>query len=205
MPSRNLEKQQSPESFYHVYARGINRQNIFLEPTDYEYFTALLERYLLKGGKVSKQGFVYPNYSGGLSLNAYCLMKNHFHMLVYQQEVPYLEKLMRSLMTSYSMYFNRKYKRTGPLFESCYKAVRIEQDDYLHHISRYIHLNPRHWRTYMYSSLRYYSGVVLPPAWLEIKPVLELFSSSKDYMNFVSDYEEVRETLQELKHQLADS
>lgn len=110
---------------------------------------------------------------------------------------------MRSLMTSYSRYFNLKYKRTGPLFESRYKAVRLDNDSYLQHITRYIHLNPRLWQTYRYSSLNYYRAG-REPEWLNTSKVLELFLSRKDYLEFVADYEEQKDMLAELKHQLAN-
>jgi putative transposase len=203
MPSRNVSKIQSPDSYYHVYARGGNKQKIFLESSDYHYFTRLFERYLSKEKVLSKVGVAYPNFDLHLELLSYCLMSNHFHILIYQIDTPSLEKFMRSMMTSYSRYFNLKYKRSGPLFESRYKAVRIDQDDYLTHITRYIHLNPRLWLTYRRSSLKYYIGGN-EPYWLKNEKILDLFDSRIEYQVFVSDYEEMKNTLEDLKHQLAD-
>jgi putative transposase len=203
MPSRNITKVQVPESYYHVYARGSNKQKIFLENADYKYFLGLFERYLSKTPATDKLGTPYPHYLHHIEIVAYCLMTNHFHLLLYQQDIPYLEKFMRSLMTSYSRYFNLKYRRTGPVFESRYKAVRIDQDLYLQHITRYIHLNPRLWKRYRYSSLRYYRDGV-EPYWLHTKNILELFASRQEYMEFVADYEELHDMLSELKYQLAD-
>jgi putative transposase len=167
MPSRNIKKEQAPDSYYHVYVRGSNKQKLFIE------------------------------------VLAYCLMPNHFHLLLYQFDVPYLEKFMRSLMTSYGKYFNLKYKRTGPVFESRYKAVRIDQDIYLQHITRYIHLNPRFWERHKYSSLNYYR-FGNEPYWLHTTKILDLFDSRQDYIEFVSDYEEMHDMLGNLRHQLAD-
>ncbi|CAN5675660.1 hypothetical protein BH23PAT1_BH23PAT1_0920 [soil metagenome] len=96
---------------------------------------------------------------------------------------------MRSLMTSYSRYFNLKYKRTGPVYESRYKAVRIDKDNYLQHITRYIHLNPRLWENYKYTSIKYHRGGS-EPAWLNTDKILCLFASRDDCMNFVADIEE---------------
>ncbi|MES2971648.1 MAG: transposase [Patescibacteria group bacterium] len=203
MPSRNIIKEQAAQSYYHVYARGASKQKIFVEATDYGYFIKLLERYLSNKPVISKTGEAYPHFLNQVELLAYCLMSNHFHLLVYQSDVPFLEKFMRSLMTSYSRYFNLKYKRTGSLFESRYKAVRIDQDAYLRHITRYIHLNPRLWEHYRYSSLNYYRQGN-EPVWLRTSKILDLFSSREGYMDFVSDYEELRDMLAELKHQLAD-
>jgi len=203
MPIKNVTKVQAPDSYYHIYARGANKQKIFLESADYKYFLKLFARYLSKDQAFSKTGEPYPNYHANLELLAYCLMSNHLHLFVYQKEVPYLEKFMRSLMTSFSRYFNLKYKRTGPLFESRYKAIRLDNDVYLQHITRYIHLNPRLWQTYRYSSLGYYRAGD-PPEWLKIKKILDLFKSRQDYMKFVADYEELSDMLSELKYRLAN-
>lgn len=203
MPIKNVTKEQAPDSYYHVYARGVNKQKIFLEASDYKHFLNLFARYLSEKQLISTTGEPYPHYTGKVELLAYCLMSNHFHFLIYQLEVPYLEKLMRSLMTSYSRYFNLKYRRTGPLFESRYKAVRLDDDSYLQHITRYIHLNPRLWQNYRYSSLSYYRAGQ-EPIWLNTKRVLELFTSREDYLKFTDDYEAQKNILNELKRQLAN-
>jgi putative transposase len=184
MPSRNVLKVNVPDAYYHVYARGINKENLFLESRDYKYFLGLFERYLSRKPAVNRMGVVYPHFYGKIELLTYCLMQNHFHLLIYQVEAGAMEKLMRSIMTSYSRYFNLKYKRTGSLYESRYKASLIDQETYLQHISRYIHLNPRGWQTYRYSSLRYYKLDDLPE-WLKPTKVLDLFDSSDEYMEFV--------------------
>ncbi len=204
MPSRNILKINLPQSYYHVYARGTNRQKLFLEANDYKYFLGLFERYLSKKQATDRMGIVYPHLYGKVELLAYCLMQNHFHLLLYQVEASAMEKLMRSIMTSYSRYFNLKYKRTGSLFESRYKASRIDEDVYLQHISRYIHLNPRNWQTYRYSSLQYY-GQGGQVEWINPGKILSLFENSEDYLNFVSDYESHKQALDELKYQLADT
>lgn len=203
MPSRNIVKIQAPDSFYHVYFRGSSKQKIFLESSDYSYFTHLLQRYLAKKQSVSKTGVPYPNYYGDLNLNAYCLMINHVHMLIHQTEIDTMATFMKSLIVSYTRYFNLKYSRSGKLFESTYKAARIDSDAYLHHITRYIHLNPRRWQTYRQSSLQYYRDGN-EPEWLTTKPILGMFSSRRDYISFVSDYESMRDELSDIKHQLAD-
>lgn len=203
MPIRNVSKQQAPESYYHIYARGANRQKIFPEAADYKYFLSLLERYLSPKPAISKTGVAYPHFREKVEVLAYCLIGNHFHLYIFQQDTPFLEKFMRSLMTSYSRYFNLKYKRTGPVFESRYKAVRTDNDSYLQHISRYIHLNPRLWQTYRYSSLGYYRDGK-EPIWLDTSRILELFNSREDYLDFVADYEEQRDMMSTLKYQLAN-
>lgn len=203
MPSRNIKKQQAPESYYHIYARGINKQPLFQCENDYTYFLGLFNRYLSDEEMINKNNGLYPNFVGKVEILAYCIMPTHFHILVYQVDTPYLEKFMQSIMTSYSRYFNLKNKRTGPVYESRYKAVRIESSEYLQHVSRYIHLNPRSWRNYRYSSLGYYldGGA---PEWLASEKILDQFSSVQEYLTFVSDYQEMHDSLETIKHQLAD-
>ncbi len=86
MPSRNIIRQDVPEAYYHVYARGASKQTVFLDLSDYMYFLRLLERYLSAKPAISKTGLAYPNYHEQIQLLAYCLMDNHFHLLIYQAE-----------------------------------------------------------------------------------------------------------------------
>ncbi len=203
MPSRNVLKEQVPESYYHVYARGINKQKLFIEDADYKYFFKLLERYLSKVQVISKTGDIYPNFTNKIEILVYCLMSNHFHLLIYQTDVPYLEKFMRSLMTNYSRYYNLKYKRSGSVFESRYKAVRIDEEAYLQHITRYIHLNPKLWERYKYSSLRHYKDGD-EPYWLNTTKILDMFTSRGKYIEFVADYENEHAILSIIKYGLDD-
>ena len=204
MPSRNTVRLDSPDSYYHVYARGASKQTIFLDPNDFNYFLHLLARYLSRKPAESKTGIVYPHYYDKIELVSYCLMGNHFHLLVYQREKGVLSQFMKSLMTSYSRYFNFKYNRSGPMFENRYKSSLITNDSYLMHISRYIHLNPRSWKRYPYSSIGYYrSGG--EPEWLQTSRALDQHNTRQDYINFVSDYEQHKEMLEQIKAELADS
>lgn len=203
MPSRNVIRADVGDSYYHVYARGASKQSVFLESADYSYFLHLIERYLSTEQAISKSGVVYPNFRQGLELLAFCLMSNHFHLLIYQREQGSLARFMKSLMTSYSRYFNLKYKRTGSLFESRYKASLISSDEYLLHVSRYIHLNPRSWRLYPYSSLIFYRRGN-EPEWLQTQRVLNQHDSREGYYAFVADYEDHRLALESLKFELAD-
>lgn len=201
MPSRNIVREDTAEAFYHIYARGVAKQTIFLESSDFIYFQKLFARYLSKSTIESKMGYIYPKFYNQMDLLAYCLMNNHFHILVYQKEAGNIKKLMQSIMTSYSRYFNLKYKRTGPLFESRYKASRIDVRSYLEHISRYIHLNPRYWKSYPYSSLKYYLTDQVD--WVNTEKILDLFKDKGEYYKFLDDYEEHKMMLKEIKHELA--
>jgi putative transposase len=204
MPSRNTRKLDVAGAYYHVYARGASKQDIFCEPSDYLYFLYLLERYLSDKQAFSKEGVPYKHFYGHLELLSYCLMPNHYHLQFYQVEEGAMSSMMKSLMTSYCRYFNLKYKRSGSLFEDRYKAAIITNEAHLEHISRYIHLNPRYWRKYEYSSLQYYRDGS-EPNWLNTSKVLDIGNVSRDgYINFVEDYEDNRNILSEIKHELAD-
>lgn len=167
-------------------------------------FLKLFERYLSLQEMRNDLGVSYPNYYNRLELVAFCLMPNHFHLLIYQRRQGVMAEFMRSLLTSYSMYFNKKYKRSGALFESRYKASLISDDAYLEHITRYIHLNPRHWRNYEYSSLPYYLQQI-SDAWVRPTRVTKLFATPEEYLEFLQDYTQNKEMLDILKHELADS
>lgn len=202
MPSRNIIRIDDALSYYHVYARGSNKETVFFEAADFIYFERLLARYLSPTKVTDKMGITYPNYRKDIELLAYCLMNNHFHLLVYQENSGALSRFMQSLLTSYSRYFNLKYKRTGSVFESRYKSAKIDSQSYLEHISRYIHLNPRYWLRYPYSSLVKYGSGDFP--WLQPKKITDLFISTKSYLTFLEDYEEHKAMLEEIKHELAD-
>jgi hypothetical protein len=148
-------------------------------------------------------GVPYPNFFNKVELLAFCLMPNHIHMLVYVRQTGAMGRFMRSVMTSYSRYFNKKYKRTGPLFESRYKASMISDESYLEHISRYIHLNPKQWRDYEYSSLPYYLQQD-EVSWIRPKRILDMFSEPDEYLQFVSNYVEQKKLMDILKQELAN-
>src|SRR4030042_3814693 len=115
-------------AFYHIFNRGVPKQPIFLSDKDYDYFLRRLE------SLVKKKHYDHTVY-------AYVLMPNHFHLLIGTKKTP-LAKVMTSLLTSYSMYFKREYKRVGPLFQNRFKSKLCEKDSYFLGASRYIMLNP---------------------------------------------------------------
>ncbi len=191
MPSRNVVKTYVTDNYYHVYSRGVNKQAIFRDDEDRDLFLSLLKRYLSTERASRKKHATYTSFAGTIDLVAYCLMDNHIHLLLYQHDDPFaLPGLMRRVMTTYSMYFNKKYDRVGPLFQSRYLASRIDNDPYLHHISRYIHRNPSQWSQYRYSSLRFYRGDAKAD-WVKPDLILSLFdNSSQKYLNFVASMDE---------------
>ena len=206
MPSRHVVREYSPESYYHIYNRGVAKQTIFHDDQDKCKFLRLLERHLDPNDETKKvDGTVYRKYNEGIELLSYCIMGNHFHLLVYSAgEIVVVPSFMRAVLTAYTMYYNKKYKRVGGLFQGVFKASRITDDAYLTHISRYIHLNPRRYLTYRFSSLGFYFDRAKKPAWLNPKRIEELFKDKADYVKFLEDYEEHKIMLETLKYELAD-
>ncbi len=207
MPGKNIEKVYLENSFYHVYNRGLNKRNIFKDDNDYKVFLNLLKRCLGEKVRIDKKYREYPNFYSNLDLQAYCLMPNHFHLLLMTKEKPrLLAELLRSVTTSYVMYFNKKYQRRGRLFEQNYRAVRIEAEDYLWHISRYIHLNPidigENYSKYPYSSIDYYLGKKSSD-WVKVDEIKGMFNEAKiNYREFLDDYVDRKADLAEIKEEL---
>jgi len=195
MPSRNTVRQYDTPAYYHVYNRGAGGSYIFKDAQDKHKFLSLLRRYLSDDPEYDS----YPTHD--LDLVAFCVMGNHFHLLLFQAVDPdSISRLMRSISTSYSMYYNLKYKGHGHVFQSVFKASMIDNESYLAHITRYIHLNPETYSTYKWSSLRYYLGEPSPD-W--INPTVLLDMNPAQYREFIEDYEDKRQVLKEIKDQLA--
>ena len=191
MPTRNSRKEYAPDTYYHVYSRGLNKQPIFFDEQDFSVFLGYLTRYLSYEASKRPNRKPVRSFAGDIDLLSYCLMRNHVHLLFYQHEDERaLSALLQRVFTVYSMYFNKKYTRVGPVFQSRYLASRIDNDPYLHHISRYIHRNPKIWSEYEFSSLRYYTGEAYAD-WVKPGAILELFDNSpKQYLEFVASMDE---------------
>lgn len=144
MPGKNVIKQYVENGYYHIYNRGVEKRTIYQDDKDYKVFLFYLKTYLSPPNsspdKINSLDQI--NLSQQIKLLAFCLMPNHFHLLVWQKTKDAIEKLMRRIGTKYVMYFNKRYKRIGALFQNTYKAVLIKTDEQLLHLSRYIHLNP---------------------------------------------------------------
>lgn len=153
---------------YHVIARGNNRQTIFHTDEDHKKFLALL----------AAQKAKLPFY-----LYSYCLMSNHFHLLM-ERQAEAVGRIMQRVLTGYSQYYNRKYRKVGHVFQGRYKAVLCQSDKYLAELVRYIHLNPvrakmvRKAENYAYSSQRPYLGLE-PDGVVDVDPVLRHFGARK--------------------------
>lgn len=202
MPSRNRLKFYASDAFYHVYNRGVEKRRIFQDEEDYAVYLNLFKRYLSNHPVFDRSGREYEHLKDRIELLCFCLMPNHYHLIIYVHDETAMTRLLQGVNTSYTAYFNKKYKRVGPLFQDRYKASNIFSDSYLLHISRYIHLNPENWQKWPYSSLSFYLGNK-KAEWLSPERILELFEGD-DYQAFVSDYEANKRALEEIKSELAN-
>ena len=202
MPAINVVKYYEDNGCYHVYNRGVEKREIFLDHQDYVVFLSYLKDYLCPDDVPTIK--IFPsrklkNYFESIRLLSYCLMPNHFHLQIRQTSRMAMSCFMRSLLTRYSMYFNRKYRRVGGLFQGSYKAVMITFEDQLVYLTRYIHRNPSPddtsgrnlevLRRYRYSSLVNYLGEIRQP-WVKCDEILEIVSRlevSSNYEGFGSD------------------
>ncbi len=160
MPAKNTNKIYRENGYYHIYNRGVEKRTIFIDAQDFAVFLSYLKEYLMpkdeKGlRKKLADASTRPaqkdkilkllhlnNFCDSITLLAYCLMPNHFHFLIKQGDAGAMDAFMSSIGTRYSMYFNRKHKRVGPLYQGVYKAVNVDSENQLLHLSRYIHRNP---------------------------------------------------------------
>lgn len=207
MPGRNIVKLYLPDSFYHVYNRGVEHRDIFIDKENYAVFLNLLKRYLNPKATHDNYGRPYDNFHKDIELLAYCLMPNHFHLLFYQHNQHAMTRLLRAVMSSYVTYFNKCHDRVGPLFQDVFKASDIDQEGYLLHISRYIHLNPldigQDYGDYPYSSYDFYVGN-RKAFWIKPARILELHENTQgSYADFVEDFVDYKKTLAEVKYFLA--
>ncbi len=202
MPGKNIIKQYVPESYYHIYSRGVNKDITFGGEADYYAFCGLLKRYLSPKAAQSKTRHRYTKFNDRLELIAYAMMPNHIHLFIYQHDEYAIRDFMHSLLTSYCMQYNKIHKRVGPLFQSRYRACLISEDKYLQHISRYIHLNPYDWDSTDRTSLDFYTGKRWAD-WIHPEYVMQNFKDPNEYLDFLRDYEDVKVMNDELKWELA--
>lgn len=212
MPAKNAIKTYVDHTYYHIYNRGVEKRKIFLNHDDYVTFLGCLKLYLsppqitdrrfartLQGENLSDTKVVFApsrqphNHEKTIELVAYCLMPNHFHLMLRSVEKDSMPRFMRSLSTRYAMYFNKKYERVGSLFQGPYKAVMIEQEAQFLWVTKYIHRNPLSISpsldSYSYSSYANYIGQI-HQKWLHPENILTYFSSTNprnSYQNFVEE------------------
>jgi putative transposase len=145
-----------PGEIYHIYNRGVDKRNIFLDESDkYRFVHDLFEfndknpaknlTIYLKNNANKEVGL--PKLKGGsremmVEILAYCLMDNHFHLMVRQKTENGITEFMRKLGTGYTNYFNKKYDRSGSLFQGKFKSVNLNNNAHFLYLPIYIHLNP---------------------------------------------------------------
>ena len=182
--------------YYHVYNRGNNRQNTFFERENYLFFLQRVREYLLPSGIV---------------IVAYCLMPTHYHLMIGVKQTAQTETSevletsevstgMMRLAVSYTKAINKRYQRVSALFQGQFRAVHVDRNEYLLHLSRYIHLNPvtaglvERPEDWEFSSYREYIGLrngTLP----EPEIVLSQFPTRSAYQEFVASYSKGDEAL----------
>ncbi len=200
-----------------MYNRGVDKRPIFLDSQDFAVHLSYLKTYLLPKDELGLQAVIasneasalekskalkllhLKNFSEDIELISYALMDNHFHFLIKQKSADSIDRFMNALWVRYAAYFNRKYHRVGPLFQGVYKAVLINSDEQLLHLSRYIHLNPllrlrlpvSRWQEVNWpNSLPEYLGE-RNTQWVKPEAVLNYFNKAgknNNYWKFIHDY-----------------
>lgn len=200
--------------YYHIYNRGSEKRSIFESRRDYQRFLKTLKYYQIDGPKSRFSHFpslIVPklDYSKKMiEIIAYCLMPNHFHLLIKQIREKGITEFMSKFINSYTKYYNTKYNRVGALLQGMFKAVLMENNEQLLHVSRYIHLNPissflvKELNQYEWSS---YSEYVMGTEGICYKnEVLSHCKSPQEYQQFVLDQVAYARELESIKHQLID-
>src|SRR3989338_4749073 len=201
-------KEFAPDCFYHIYNRGNGKMKVFLDPQDYGNFLKRLR--LALGVSESQKGRPFLGEKGApfseplqgpqikpfspntFTLLAYCLMPNHFHFFIRQNTDIPISKLFLKICTSYSMYFNRRYKHVGHVFQDRFKAASVDSDSYFNRISVYIHANPKaaglveDLDDWSYSSYLDYVGKRKGNL-CDTRLVLSGFKSGKAYADYVAE------------------
>lgn len=195
--------------FYHVFNRGVEKRLIFLEEKDNDRFLAVLHYYKYKRN-------IRYSFRSDMQLKSeedkgeklidvisYCLMPNHFHLLLQQNVDKGISNFLRLIQNSYTRYFNTKYKRNGHLFQGMFKAVQIESDEQLLHVTRYIHLNPfvsnlvKDPKEFRWSSHKEYLSAHLNS--IDKQAVLSHFKTAHAFDEFINDHAEYAKTIHGLK------
>lgn len=216
MPSPNAIKTYIKDGIYHIYNRGVEKRDIFIDEQDYKIFLYYLKSYLLPleeqdrtkmPSSLKRLDFLV--LAEEIQLIAYCLMPNHFHFLVKQSSERAIVEFMKRLSNAYVEYFNKKYKRQGTLFQGRYKASLVSEEIYFTYLSSYIHRNPlglflriseeekiKKMRRYPYSSYLDYLGQ-RNTRWIHAKEILSLFENK--HRGFISEFNSYQEFVEELE------
>ncbi|MEN8252487.1 MAG: transposase, partial [Patescibacteria group bacterium] len=198
------------DEFYHIYNRGVERREIFVDEKDYRRFllamnlvndknNGLMQEYRdaqrTKATKARPSELRRSCLRNGdidklVEIICYCLNSNHYHMILKQKEDGGIEKFMQKLGTSYVMYFNKKQKRNGSLFQGKFKSIHIDSNEYLLYLSAYI--NQNHFihgykdKNWQYSSYLDFTGE-RSGILCNKEEILGQFRDVKDYKEFVKN------------------
>lgn len=204
---RNLYLEEG--EYYHIYNRGNDKKDIFLSDRDYVRFLFLIlyfqaelsfyniERYIsrfLNGGNFGVDGNTIKSILKNryVEVVSFCLMPNHFHILVKNLEKDGVSKYMHRIGVSYTKFFNLKYGKSGHLFQGSFKSVHVEDNEHLLYLSAYIHRNPRElkgWKNkediYSWSSFKNYLNAKNEEILISKDIILDQFDNIKDYRKYV--------------------
>ena len=212
------------EEIYHIFNRGVERRPIFTDKWEYRRAldTMSYYRFLEPPIRYSKYIILEEKWRVQLlkalltsrlqvDILAFCLMPNHFHLLLKQTANAGISRFVSKSCDSYSKYFNIKHDRVGPLFQGPFKAVRVESEEQLIHLSRYIHLNPISSFLIKKTELNSYPWSSLPEYLAPQKNTLsnpkfigELFKSPSKYRDFVHNQVDYAQKLEHIKHLVFD-
>lgn len=210
------------EQIYHVFNRGIDHRPTFIDKKEFQRALTVLSYYRFSNPPVKlSKFFLLSNENRERILSdlnnenkklveilCFCLMPNHFHLLLKQVEENGISKYLSNIQNSYTRYFNTKNERVGPLFLGQFKAVRIQTDEQLLHVSRYIHLNPvtsyvvkdfKKLQDYLWSSLKEYLDMS-NFKFCSREPILTFFNRNSDYKKFLEDQVAYQRELHKIKH-----
>lgn len=210
------------KQIYHVFNRGIASQPIFYSIKDYQRFLQVLDYYRFLSPDIrfsfynrlnskEKQNYLEKmkrTKPAQVQIYAYCLMPNHYHLLVKELEENGIRKFIGNLQNSYAKYFNKKRKRNGSLFQEMFKAVRIEDDEIFVHVVRYIHLNPltsciveniTKLESYLFSSFPVYLGKINCD-FIDDSFLLNIFPNRSKLKTFTLDQADYQKKIHDLSY-----
>lgn len=181
-----------PNNYYHIYNRGVHYNNIFRNDADYKFLLKYIKKELKRCG---------------ITVIAYCLMDNHFHFILRQDGDVEISVFMQAVFNIYTKAFNTKYKLSGTLFESAFKSIHVDTNEYLLHLCRYIHRNPLEANMVVKPEQWHYSnyaefigkrnGTLVDHEFVKIN-----FGSPEAYEDFVMNYTPPEKIQKALRHYL---
>lgn len=216
--------------YYHIYNRGINKQDIFTTFKEYKRALALLKYYRHQNVPLKFSVYNRLNVQDKILVNeklksspllielvCFCLMPNHFHLLMRSLQVGGVTEYVKNFQSGYSHYFNLRHDRCGSLYQGTFKNVHVVDDSQLLHLSRYIHLNPfsagllkdyQDLENFPWSSMRQFigseNGFCQPDIVLSVFDLKSKVKAHNRYRQFVADQASYQRDLEKIKHLTID-